>query len=214
MSEKKLQTFDVKVMSFSELRDHPNNPRKISENALKGLLASIEHLGLIEPIIWNKRSGFIVGGHQRVKALKAAGYTEAQVLIVDYDSDTEMVANAALNNTFIQGDFTEEIIENIRRLQVVDPALTEKLMLNDLAKSGLGKMDEKPEIQFSQELGESNNYVVLVFKNDTDFLQAQTLFGLETVYSQRRNGQPWAAGIGRVLSGPEAIKKIQDSVVT
>jgi hypothetical protein len=32
---------------------------------------------------------------------------------------------------------------------------------------------------------------------------------LESTYSKRQNGKPWSKGIGRVIDGIEAIKKIK-----
>ena len=64
-----------------------------------------------------------------------------------------------------------------------------------------------PEIQFSERLGEANNYIVLTFDNDIDWLSAQSHFNLKSVSSQRANGKPWSKGIGRVLDGAEYLNK-------
>ena len=67
---------------------------------------------------------------------------------------------------------------------------------------------EEQEIVFSEYLEESNNYVVLIFDNDIDWLSAQTHFDLKTVHSKRQNGKPWSKGIGRVINGADYLKKI------
>ena len=36
-------------------------------------------------IVWNKRTGHIVGGHQRFKVLKHQGHTEIECVVVDLD---------------------------------------------------------------------------------------------------------------------------------
>lgn len=38
---------------------------------------------LVEPLVWNKRTGNLVGGHQRLKILKEQGRTEVEVSVVD-----------------------------------------------------------------------------------------------------------------------------------
>ena len=48
-------------MSIAELTPADYNPRTISEAALKGLAASIDRFGLVQPIIWNKRTDFEPG---------------------------------------------------------------------------------------------------------------------------------------------------------
>ena len=78
------------------------------------------------------------------------------------------------------------------------------------------KKDEEvaAKVPFSEVLGEEHNYVVLFFDNEVDWLQAQTLLGLEPVKAlpTKRNGDNLdnfkRIGVGRVLNGPKAIEKI------
>lgn len=139
VEQKVLPEYDVKILPLSDLKDHPQNPRVIKDNALKGLVASIEKFGLIEPIIFNKRTGYIVGGHQRKKALEAAGYTTAQVLIVDFDEDTEMMANMSLNNPRIQGEFTDGAGDLLVHYEELYPEASRELMLHDLKLDLVGE---------------------------------------------------------------------------
>jgi len=66
----------------------------------------------------------------------------------------------------------------------------------------------EPEVEFTTELLEKNNYVVLTFDNDVDWLQAQTLLGLKTVKSLDSKPNFEKKGIGRVVDGASAINKI------
>jgi len=68
---------------------------------------------------------------------------------------------------------------------------------------------QPPEVEFSEALLESNNYVVLFFKNDVDWLSAQTHFELDTVASKRSNGKAWSRGIGRVIDGAKYLTKLK-----
>lgn len=106
----KFKDCEVVRKSLSEMNPAEYNPRKISEKAAEGLANSMEEFGLLVPIIWNKRSGNIVGGHQRYDRLKAAGETEADVVVVDLDDNEEVALNIALNSREIRGDFTAEIV--------------------------------------------------------------------------------------------------------
>ncbi|WP_342772860.1 hypothetical protein [Paenibacillus lentus] len=48
------------------------------------LRRSIEEFGYVEPIVWNERTGNMVGGHQRYKILvNELGQTEVAVSVVD-----------------------------------------------------------------------------------------------------------------------------------
>jgi hypothetical protein len=75
------------------------------------------------------------------------------------------------------------------------------------------KAKEMPEVEFTQVLDESHNYIVLYFDNEVDWLQAQTLFDIKPVrlLSTKRgennvNGQK--IGVGRVLRGSEVINRL------
>ena len=67
---------------------------------------------------------------------------------------------------------------------------------------------EKPEVQFSEYLGEANNYIVLKFDNEMDWLAAQEHFEIKTVAARNGKGEPWQRGLGRVISGEEYLRKI------
>lgn len=75
---------------------------------------------------------------------------------------------------------------------------------------------EKPEIEFSEVLGEEHNYIVLYFDNEVDWIQAETLFDLKPVKcgSTRKDkkitNSMQRVGLGRVLKGAEAINKIME----
>jgi len=86
---------------ISDLKSSGYNPRMMSKNEMDKLKRSIEEFGYVEPIIWNKRTDRIVGGHQRIKAMKDIGMDEVEVVVVDLDEKREKTLNIALNK--IQG---------------------------------------------------------------------------------------------------------------
>ena len=63
---------------------------------------------------------------------------------------------------------------------------------------------------FATELDMQSNYIVLKFNNDIDWIQAKTLFELKTETARRQNAKAWSQGIGRVVDGVKAIKKIKE----
>ncbi len=67
------------------------------------LKKSILEFDYIDPIIWNQRTGRVVGGHQRIKILQELGYKEIDVSVVDLPEDKEKALNLALNK--ISGDW-------------------------------------------------------------------------------------------------------------
>ena len=70
--------------------------------------------------------------------------------------------------------------------------------------------EEKPEVEFSEELLLSHNYVVLYFDNDLDWQVAVDRFGLKQVKDHiPRKGQP--VGIGRGIRGDAVLKRLADA---
>lgn len=101
----------IKKMKLDELRKSDYNPRTMSKSELKKLENSIKAFGYIEPIIWNKKTERIVGGHQRLDALKNLGEKDADVVVVDLDETNEKILNLALNK--ISGKWDEEKLSKI-----------------------------------------------------------------------------------------------------
>jgi len=126
----------VVTMKLADLKPAPYNPRSISADALDALTASLERFGLVEPIIVNIRTGYIVGGHQRLEALRRLGKRSVMVVQVDLDATEEKALNLTLNNPAVQGQFTEglgAILEELAdaKFDALDdlqlPALTDLL---------------------------------------------------------------------------------------
>ena len=143
--------------SIADLVPAPYNPRTISPEALAGLRASVERFGLVEPVVWNRRTGHIVGGHQRLKALQALGETDTQVVVVDLDEIEEKALNVALNSPAIAGEFTPELHALLAEIEAALPDLSDELRFDDLAaqmrylladltpEDGLTDPDDVPE---------------------------------------------------------------------
>ncbi|WP_069648971.1 DNA methyltransferase [Caloranaerobacter ferrireducens] len=91
---------DIQKVSVDKLNPAKYNPRKDlkpGDPEYEKLKRSIETFGYVEPVIWNKRTGHIVGGHQRFKILKEQGVKEIECVIVDMDEKEEKALNVALN---------------------------------------------------------------------------------------------------------------------
>ena len=70
------------------------------------LKRSIEQFGYVEPVIWNKTTGQVVGGHQRLKVLIDMGITEVDCVVVELSEEKEKALNIALNK--ISGEWDKE----------------------------------------------------------------------------------------------------------
>ena len=123
---------EVRVIPFSEVIPMPDNPRVIDDVAMRGLKASLDRFGYVEPIVWNEPTGHIIGGHQRFKVLISQGLTEAPMVVANIPEADEMAANLTLNNPEIEGDFTPSVLDLLHELQGSDTELFGKLRMDDL----------------------------------------------------------------------------------
>jgi hypothetical protein len=77
---------------------------------------------------------------------------------------------------------------------------------------------EKPEEDFTVELLEEHNYIVLYFDNQVDWLQAKSVFDLKSVRnlstSQDGKGKMKRIGLGRVIRGAEFLKRLTDGLLS
>lgn len=105
---KELQHFKFGTVKRSQIKFADYNPRIIDESNQKKLIKAIRENGLIEPLVWNKRDGVLVGGHQRLtaadKIYRKKDY-DVPVAIIDCDLKTEKKLNVQLNNPSMQGDW-------------------------------------------------------------------------------------------------------------
>ena len=93
----------------AELIPADYNPRKDlkpGDAEYEKLKRSIEQFGYVEPVIWNKTTGFVVGGHQRLKVLLGMGITEVECVVVEMDTEKEKALNIALNK--ISGEWDKD----------------------------------------------------------------------------------------------------------
>lgn len=87
----------IEKKQIADLIPAPYNPRQSTAKQEKHLKESLEKFGMVEPIIFNKQTGYIVGGHFRVRELKKLGIKEIECVIVDLNEADEKELNIRLN---------------------------------------------------------------------------------------------------------------------
>jgi DNA modification methylase len=110
---------ELRRLELEKLLPHPRNPRRIDDDAFEGLKTSITTFGYVEPIVWNERTGRVVGGHQRLKALRDLGEREAEVVVVDLSETEELALNVTLNNRHVAGEWTTGLAPILDELKAV-----------------------------------------------------------------------------------------------
>lgn len=103
------QAWQTETWTRGKISGAAYNPRYIDPSSRRRLREGIQDFGLLGPITVNRRSGNIVGGHQRLDALdqldNSGGNYTLEVAVVDLDPEQEKEANIFLNNPNNQGQF-------------------------------------------------------------------------------------------------------------
>ncbi|MFA5129219.1 MAG: site-specific DNA-methyltransferase [Patescibacteria group bacterium] len=172
--------------NISELIPDPENPRFITEDSLEGLKTSIQTFGYVEPIVWNKCTGHVVGGHQRLKALQSLGEKEVDVLTVDLSEKDERKLNITLNNRAIQGEW------DIPKLETILTELEDCPDFQELRLDSLKEICSESEVKITEE------------KNDLE-ISEDFLESAHKKWSVKK-GQIWHLGEHRLLCGDSTDK--------
>ncbi len=124
------------VVSIDRLLEDPKNERKVFRN-LDGLVASIQAVGLVEPITVTPIEGGapdtyqIVTGHRRFRAAKQAGLKQVEVLIREPDDALTRRMKSIVSNVQREDVGPVEMAEALQSLLDEDERVTTQ---DDLAK--------------------------------------------------------------------------------
>lgn len=143
----------IETVKFNDITPDEYNPRLdlfAEDIEFIRIKNSLEAFGYIEPIVYNRRTGHIVGGHQRVSVLKHLGETEAEMSIVDLDEHEEKLLNLRLNK--IKGRWDYDKLEPLLQGFTIDEALLTGFGSEELAVM-LAKADEFDMDDFDDDYG-------------------------------------------------------------
>lgn len=173
---------NIEKISVGELKAASYNPRKDlkpGDAEYEKLKRSIQEFGYVEPVIWNKRTGTVVGGHQRLKVMKDLGYEEVDCVVVYLDEQKEKALNIALNK--ISGEWDEGLLASL---------------LKDLDNNGYDITFTGFDLAEAQELFGSGSFEN-VHEDEFDAESAAA----EIVEPKTRRGDLWLIGRHRLLCG-------------
>jgi len=214
-------------MKVKDLKPTKYNPRKISEEKLQMLGRSMDEFGDLSGIVFNRKIGSLICGHQRIKHIDgeteiikkphkdkygtiAVGYIKTRKGDFLYREvewsrkkhDLAMIASNKHGGEFIDRE-TREIIS---RYDTGDIDLTiTGYQEKEIAKMMTEVKEVKPEVEFTEELFEEHNFIVLYFDNKIDWLNLLSLYPLKTVKSLDSKEGFERQGIGRVVKGTDFI---------
>ena len=147
MAKSKYQAYETETISRDMIKNAPYNPRIMDPKAKKRLKKNIAKHGLVAALTWNRRTGNLVGGHQRLEQLDALEKNkdyELTVCVVDVDEREEAALNVQLNNPSMQGEWDFDKLAN---------------------------MSEEFDLDLSEDLGFTESDIDFMFDGDDRFSQ-------------------------------------------
>ena len=212
--ELKVEVREIPISQLSEntgqIPDVPKNPRKITKEKFEALCESIRKspemkvLDEIRVYPFNGRYVVISGNH-RYKAYKKLGWENILCKVLPEDTPKEKLREYVMKENMHYAENDDALLNQWNLKELADWRVPVKIKSK--------KQKEVPEVEFTQVLDETHNYIVLYFDNEVDWLQAQTLFEIKPVrlLSTKRgedniNGRK--IGTGRVLRGVDVINRL------
>lgn len=199
----------------------PINPREWTKGDVDRIAASlVETPELFEarPIITIPHGGkfVILGGNLRFEGAKKCGMEEVPAVVMPEGTPVEKLKEIVIKDNGSFGDWNVDALANEwDDLPLAAWGVDEAISVEDEVEKVKKDEERLGRVPFTEILGEEHNYICLVFDNSVDWLQAQTIFGIEPVKAMptRKGGTQSLAfqkriGVGRVLNGPKAIERI------
>lgn len=106
-----MQFEKIKIEALKPAEYNPRKKLQPGDKEFEKLKNSILEFGYVEPVIWNKRTGNVVGGHQRLEVLKHLGHKEVDCVVIDIDMKKEKALNVALNK--ISGEWDTALLTDL-----------------------------------------------------------------------------------------------------
>ena len=202
---------EIKMIDVNDLIEYEKNPRVISNDAVDKVAASIKEFGFKVPIVIDK-DNVIIAGHTRRKAALSLGLDKVPTLVADDLNEEQIKAFRLADNKVSEfSDWDMDMLEQEINDLMGDGFDPEQFGF-EITQKIEGKKDnkkEKPEIEFSEVLGEESNYIVLKFDNSVDWLQLQSVFDLKTVKTLDSTDTRERSGVGRVVDGIKFIDEMR-----
>lgn len=143
-------TLNIRRRKLSGLKPDPHNARIHDERNRAAVAESMRQFGYIEPIVFNTRTGYVIGGHCRLAELTAAGEKYADVVVVDLPPAKARALSIALNRTAELATWDDgKLTTLLQAIQGEDATLFaatgfDSSELSDLLDAAEGESDDDP----------------------------------------------------------------------
>lgn len=202
----------IENIDISQIIPYVNNAKEHPQEQIEQIKASIQECGYNDLIAIDENN-VIIEGHGRFEALQELGYTEIEVVRLSHMTEEQKKKYRIIHNKLTMNtDFDFGLLEEeLAAMSEDEKAFFGFDVFDEVLEED--EEEEKPEVRFTESLEERHNYIVLYFENDVDWLQAETVFGIQRVkeLSTRKDGKEMKKprmSIGRVINGAEALARL------
>lgn len=204
------------AVDIRKLKEDPKNTRKHNQRNMQAIKDSLTRFGQRAPLIVQKTGMVVRVGNARLRAAKELGWNRIAAFVVDDDNAKALAFSIADNRTAELAEWddarlSKEINALIQDHEISVPGFTDREIRQLFAKVEKSKQQsDQPEVVFSTELLEENQYIVFTFSNTLDWNVIKARFNLRTVHDKdsEKYGIGNRAGIGRVLDGEALINAL------
>ena len=195
-----------------EIKFDKRNYRKHNDKNKKLINKPLKELGAGRSILVDSE-GEIIGGNGVYEQAQKLGIktrvieTDGSELVVVKRTDLK-TNDEKRKKLAVMDNSTSDTSDNDNDLLLTD------FDINQLAELGVDIKEKKEnidgDVEFTEELGEEHNYIVLYFDNSVDWLQAQTIFGdfIKKKQALASKDGYRKMGVGRVVRGADFLKEI------
>lgn len=195
---------EIKVYTVDELILDPDNARTHNLKNLDVIKASLTRFGQRKNIVIDQNK-IVIAGNGTLIAAKELGWKTIQADMVDM-SATDKTAYALIDNRAAElAEWDDEILKGQLASLELDGFNIEELGFDDLDLDDLESAAEniEPECEFSAELGNKDNYFVVICKDVDEFKAMSEKMGLESVkmnLSRKGTSSMWIQGKTRLVT--------------
>lgn len=205
----------IENVKVDDLIPYIRNNKEHNKEQVNMIANSIKEFGFNQPLVidWDN---VVVVWHGRLLAAKQLKMDEVPCVRMENLTEEQINKYRILDNKLNESDWSElnlkEELDILGDMNFGDLELSKEDLFPDLFEEwGEILKEEKPEVEFTEELGEESNYLVLYFDNKIDWINAQSVFDLKPV--KALDSKKWYERVwmGRVIDGTKFIEKILDA---
>ena len=195
------------LVDVNELKPFKKNPKNHSNKDVNLIVKSVERNGWGDPLLVCPETKEVLSGNGRLMAAKKLGMEKVPVVYAPEGLSEKQKADLVIaSNKLVEVSDYNDNLQGLIDLFELNP---EDFGMKALEEE-LGSEEVEPEIEFTEELREEHNYIVLYFDNEVDWLTACEKFNIHNQHALDSRAGYTRSGVGRVVRGVDVLNKIGD----